>query len=389
MNSLFRNLSILVISGIFLYACGSSSSEKKSGEDSLNYYPPTPQTINKKDFREMYRAIKAFYDTSLLATGFNGGILVAKGGTVVFETYHGSAHLNGKDSITAATPFHIASTTKTFTATGILRLIEQGKLELNDSLQKFFPAFPYKGITVKMLLSQRSGLPNYMNVLEKMGWNKKQRITNKQVLYFFIAKKPNLYYASGTRFNYSNTNFVLLALIIEKVSGKTYKQFITETFFKPLQMNHSFVFEWKDSTAVTPSYRWNGALEPFTFLDETVGDKNIYSTPHDLLKWDQALYTDQLISKTIKDSAFHPYSFEKPGIHNYGLGWRMYTLPENKTILYHNGWWHGNNSCFYRVVTDSLSIIILGNKNNKNTYRVKSMIEALTTLRFAYDAEQE
>ncbi len=389
MNCLLRNLPKLIIAGVFLYACGSPSSSKKNPDDSLYYYPPTPQNISKKDFRVIYRAAKAFYDTSLVATGFNGGMIVAKCGNVIFEKYHGSVELNGKDSITATTPFHIASTSKTFTATGILMLAEKGKLQLNDSLQLFFPAFPYKGITVKMLLSHRSGLPNYMHVLEKMGWNIKQRISNQQVLDFFITKKPDLNYTPGSRFNYSNTNFVLLALIIEKISGQSYHQFITETFFKPLQMNHSFVFQWKDSARVTLSFRWNGDREPFTFLDETVGDKNIYSTPADLLKWDQALYTSQLLSSSIKDSAFTPRSFEKPGIHNYGLGWRMYTLPQNKNILYHNGWWHGNNSCFYRVVTDSLTIIILGNKNNKNTYRVKSLIEAVTPLRFTYDSEQE
>jgi hypothetical protein len=106
------------------------------------------------------------------------------------------------------------------------------------------------------------------------------------------------------------------------------------------------------------------------------------------LKWDQALYTDQLITKSLRDSAFRPYSFEKPGIHNYGLGWRMYTLPQNKNILYHNGWWHGNNSCFYRVVPDSVTIIVLGNKFNRSIYHVKPLIEAMTPLRFTYEGEE-
>jgi CubicO group peptidase (beta-lactamase class C family) len=180
---------------------------------------------------------------------------------------------------------------------------------------------------------------------------------------------------------------VLLALIIEKVSGTSYASFLKENFFTPLQMNDTYVYTHADSARATPSYRWNGVMEAYTWMDETVGDKNIYSTPRDLLKWDQALYGNQILSVAIKDSAFKPYSFEKPGIHNYGLGWRMYTLPQNKTILYHNGWWHGNNSCFYRVVSDSLTIIVLGNKMNQNIYRVKPLIEKLTDLRFSYDSE--
>jgi CubicO group peptidase (beta-lactamase class C family) len=129
-------------------------------------------------------------------------------------------------------------------------------------------------------------------------------------------------------------------------------------------------------------------MEAMTWLDETYGDKNIYSTVRDLLKWDQALYTDYLLTKEWKQKAFSPYSFERPGIHNYGLGWRMYTLPQEKNIVYHNGWWHGNNSCFYRVITDSLTIIVLGNKINNNIYKVKPLIEALTPLRFQYNANE-
>lgn len=387
MNRLLRKLIIIIVTGMLLYACGSSSQQKIVNEDSLDYYPPTPQQLSKKQFRELYRMAATFYDTALNNTGFNGSFLMAKGGNIIFEKQKGAEKLGGKDSITANTSFHIASTSKTFTAMGILYLVQKGKLLLTDSLQKFFPSFPYKGITVQMLLSQRSGLPNYTNAMDKLGWDKTKRVTNQQVVEFFTAKKPDLYYASGTRFNYSNTNFVLLALIIEKTSSTTYKNFMTETFFKPLQMTNTFVFEWKDSATVTPSYRWNGEMEKLDWLDETVGDKNIYSTPRDLLKWDQALYTDQLISKSLREAAFTPYSFEKPGIHNYGFGWRMYTLPQNKTILYHNGWWHGNNSCFYRVVTDSITIIALSNRFNKNTYRVRPLIEAMTPLRFTYEGE--
>lgn len=372
---------------IFLYACGAVSAPQPVLEDSLEYYPPTPQQLSKSAFRELFREVKGFYDTTLLRTGFNGGFLVAKGGNIVYEAYNGFARLQTKDSIKANTPFHIASTSKTFTAAAILFLVDKGQILLTDSIQKFFPGFPYKNITVKTLLSQRSGLPNYMNAMEEAGWNRKQIATNNDVLNFFMTEQPKLMYPSDKRFHYSNTNFVLLALIIEKVSNKSYAAFLKEIFFTPLQMNDTYVYTHADSLRATPSYRWNGTMEGYTWMDETVGDKNIYSTPRDLLKWDQALYGNQVLSIAMKDSAFKPYSFEKPGIHNYGLGWRMYTLPQNKTIIYHNGWWHGNNSCFYRVISDSLTIIILGNKKNQNIYRVKPLIEKVTDLRFNYGEE--
>ena len=270
----------------------------------------------------------------------------------------------------------------------VLKLAEEGKLNINDSLQKFFPGFPYEGMTVKILLNQRSGLPNYAYFLEKLKWDNKVKVTNEDVLNTLIVHKPQLQYPVNRRFNYSNTNFVLLALVIEKVSGMSYADYLAETFFKPLYMTNTKVFNRADSATVTPSYMWNGVQEAFTYLDVTYGDKNIYSTVRDLLKWDQALYSNKLFKQATLDSAFQPYSFEKPGIHNYGLGWRMYSLANDKKIIYHNGWWHGNNSTFYRVVPDSVTIIILGNKFNRNIYRVKPLIEALTPLRFSYeDAE--
>jgi len=135
----------------------------------------------------------------------------------------------------------------------VLKLAEGGKLNINDSLQKFFPQFPYSGMTVKMLLSQRSGLPNYGYYLEKFNWNNKVKISNEEVLNTLIEYKPDLQFTMNRRFNYCNTNFVLLALIIEKVSGKSYADYIDQTFFKPLHMNHSYVFNWNDSATATPT----------------------------------------------------------------------------------------------------------------------------------------
>lgn len=381
-----RTFFYYIAATLLLSGCGATSAKKKNKaeEDIIN---TAANSLSKAEADRCRRIAEDFYDSSLKRTGFNGAMLVAKKGQIVFEQYNGFAHLKGKDSITANTPFHIASTTKTFTAMAVLKLAEEGKLNINDSLQKFFPGFPYEGMTVKILLNQRSGLPNYAYYLEKIKWDNNVKVTNEDVLQTLIQHKPNLQNAVNRRFNYSNTNFVLLALIIERVSGKSYGDYLQEAFFTPLQMTSTKVFSRNDSATVTPSYMWNGVQEAFTYLDVTYGDKNIYSTVKDLLKWDQALYGNKLFKQSTLDSAFQPYSFEKPGIHNYGFGWRMYTLANNNKIIYHNGWWHGNNSTFYRVLPDSLTIIILGNKFNRNIYRVKPLIEALTPLKFSYGEE--
>jgi len=141
-----------------------------------------------------------------------------------------------------------------------------------------------------------------------------------------------------------------------------------QKFFGPLQMKNTYVFTLKDTLTATPSFNYNGNYWNFDFLDGTYGDKNIYSTPQDLLKWDQALYTDQVLSKPLLDSAFAPYSFEKPSIHNYGLGWRLQLLPNGKKVVYHFGKWHGFNAAFARLMDEKATIIILGNRFTRSIY---------------------
>ena len=366
---------IIIFTLLLSLACNHSSENAKAEEDSLKYYPVTPPKMGKEEFRQYYRKLNEFFDTSLLRSGFNGGILIAKDGNILYEKYTGKRDLRKADTITKVTPFHLASASKPFTAMATLRLVQEGKLSLNDTITKFFPGFPYSGITIKMLLNHRSGLPNYLYFMSNNKWGilpdgkwNKQMATNYDMLKMLIEKKPDPTGRPDSRFTYSNTNYVLLALIIEKVSGKSFPDFMRDKFFIPLKMNNSFVFTLKDTLTATPSFTAGGTYWNNDFLDATYGDKNIYSTPEDMLKWDQALYTEQVLNRAMLDSAFAPGSFEKPGIHNYGLGWRMQLLPNGKKVLYHFGKWHGNNAAFARLTDEKATIIILGNKFNRNIY---------------------
>jgi CubicO group peptidase (beta-lactamase class C family) len=358
---------------VLIYGCNEAASNSKivHHEDSLQYYPPTPKQLDKQEFRQYHRILSSYFDSLLLKRGFNGGILVAKDGAIVYEKYAGYADLRKKDSLTSSTPMHIASTGKTFTAMALLRLVQENKLSLSDSVQKFFPGFPYKDITVRMLLSHRSGLPNYLYFMETEKRNKRY-ISNNDVLDYLVTKKPNMSFTAGRRFNYCNTNFVLIALIIEKISGKSFPAFMQEQVFGPLQMKNTYVFTLVDTATATPSFKANGGYWQNDMTDGTYGDKNIYTTPQDLLKWDQALYTEQFLTKPFLDSAFTPSSNERPSIHNYGLGWRMLMIPNGKKVIYHFGRWHGCNAAFARLVDEKVTIIILGNKYNSNIYRTAS-----------------
>ncbi|HEV8081328.1 MAG TPA: serine hydrolase domain-containing protein [Chitinophagaceae bacterium] len=370
-----KKLQILFSFSILYISCSSDagSSSKKAYKDSVLYHQVAPGKLSTTDFKRYYDAINAFYDTNLVARNFNGAILVAKNGQIIFEKYHGYFDLDKKDTLTEHSAFHLASVSKTFTAMATLKLAEEGRLTLDDDVKTFFPSFPYNNITIKMLLSHRSGLPNYLYFMEQLGWNKTAYCDNNDVLNYLIQYQPPISHQPNTHFSYCNTNYVLLALIIEKASGSTYSEYLQHTFFTPLKMNDTYVFTLADTQKAMPSYNWRGRAEPLTFLDKAYGDKNIYSTVKDLLKWDQALYNDQLFNQETLKEAFTPYSNEKPGIKNYGYGWRMNNYPTGKKIIFHGGWWHGSNTMLMRLIQDSATIIILGNRYNRNVYEAKKI----------------
>lgn len=379
-----------LICALLFVKCSSGNSEKlKNGlADSVSYTAPAAGKINKEEFDRYFKAIETFYDANLIGRGFNGGILVAKKGTVIFERYNGYSNYSKKEFINEHSAFHLASVSKTFTAMATLKLAELGKLKLDDDVSLYLPGFPYPGVTIKMLLSHRSGLPNYIYFLQLLGWDITKVSTNKDVLDYMIKFKPPLTHTPGKSFNYCNTNYALLALVIEKVSGTSYPDFLKNYFFKPLKMEDTYVFTMADSAKALPSYDWRWRPEVFNFLDGEYGDKNIYSTPRDLLKWDQALSNNQLFSKLTLEEAFTPYSNEKPGVKNYGLGWRMNIYPNGKKIIFHTGWWHGNNTILVHLIQDSVAIIVLGNKYNRVVYEAKKLANLFEPY-FNTDEEEE
>jgi CubicO group peptidase (beta-lactamase class C family) len=357
-------------------SCGSGSGrgDKNQSDSLLISLPPVP-ALSAADMARYKGACELWYDTMLKNRGFNGGILVAKNGNIVFENYMGTGHLKSTDTVTGKTPFHIASVSKTFTAMAVLKLAQEGKLNLDDEFVKYFPQFNYPGVTIRSLLNHRSGLPNYVHFMEKAGWDKKRYLENTDVLNYLVDHKSTLANIGrpDTRFSYCNSNYALLALLIEKIGAMSYARYMQEAFFKPLQMHNSFVFDTSMLQTVIPSYDWKGELIPYNFLDVVYGDKNIYSTPQDLLTWDKALYSGKLFTDSSLMEAFAPYSNERPGIRNYGLGWRMNIYPNGKKMLYHNGWWHGNNASFIRLLDDSATIIVVGNKFNRNIYHAREL----------------
>ncbi len=332
--------------------------------DTLSFPPLSGEEIKKYN-----QQLTHFFDTGLLKSSFNGAILIAKNGTPVYEKYYGIIEEHSTDSLTPITPFHIASVSKTFTGLAVVKLAQEGKLNLNDDVQKFFPEFPYPGITVKLLLNHRSGLSNYIHFIpESKKWGAKDKIYNNDVLNYIIKNRPPLNASTDKKFYYSNTNYLLLACIVEKVTGESFPAYMKRTVFDPLEMHDTYVYTPDGDALPMLSQTPKGQAWANDNLDLTYGDKNIYSTVRDLLKWDQAIYKLKVVKQQWLDSAFTPYSHEKAGIHNYGLGFRLLTLPNGKRVNYHYGRWHGFNAAFAHLVDENATIIITGSRFTKAVY---------------------
>ena len=362
---------------IALFSChsGTSSAQPAHADTIRMITLNKPVPLDANEYNRLHDACEHWYDSALLKRGFNGGMIVAKNGNIVFEAYHGTGHLPGHDTVNENTPFHIASVSKTFTAMAVLKLWQDGKLNIDDEAAKYLIGFNYPGITVRTLLNHRSGLPNYIYFMEDLGWDKSQFIHNSDVLNYLIERKAELKNIAppNVHFTYCNTNYALLALIVEKITGKKFQDYLKQSFFFPLGMKNSFIYNSEDSMQVNPSYDWKGRIMPFNFLDRVYGDKNVYTTPRDMLTWDRALSSGKIFKQETLDQAFTPYSNEKPGIRNYGLGWRMNIFPTGRKMIYHNGWWHGNNASFIRLIEDSATIIVLGNKFNRAIYHAHDL----------------
>lgn len=308
--------------------------------------------------------IDSFFKAMNYRQRFNGNVLIAHNGKVLFSGSFGFANYKKKTELTDSSEFQLGSVSKQFTATAIMKLEEQGKLKFDDSIQQFYPDFPYHGITVRELLDHRSGLPNYMYLCSSVNKDENGFIDNQQVVDYLTRYHPSRYFRPDLRFNYSNTNYCLLAAIVEKISGESFSQFMTDHFFQPLGMKHTFIYDKTDT--VIPNrvqgYNANYNRSGIDFLDGVTGDKGVYSTTADMLKWDQALYTNQVINQKTLKQAFAPHG-RWMRQRNYGYGWWLMPFGDD-TLTYHDGWWHGFNCAFIRDVKYHNTIIVLSNHVN-------------------------
>ena len=341
------------------------------------------------------KVLKAF-DSILIKHKFNGQILIAKDDYVILDSSIGFTNFKDSIKINRTTPFHLASVSKTFTGMMCMKLFEEKKLDFNDLVIKYLPLFPYKNVTVSELLSHTSVLPDYANfiTMEKREFIKKSSntdlhklsevelnyFTNEDILQYIINYSPSPVSNSKKEFIYCNTNYVILAIIIERITNMDYPSVLKKYIFDKYGLNNTFVFNKNNIEKYIPSYKENNEIWGIEKFDLIYGDKNIYSTAIDLYLWDNILKSTAFLKKETTSYAYEPKSILTKENKTYGYGWRL-VFPENQEkIIYHNGWWHGNNTALIRLIEKNAVIIILGNRYNDYIYSHKRFVEILRNM---------
>jgi CubicO group peptidase (beta-lactamase class C family) len=372
----------LFILGIFLImflSCGNSDfSLRKEAKETA----PGPNAVT--EMNAFHRLIASRLDSmfnGLHRTGaFNGSILVAKKGAIIFKKTLGFCNKENNCQLNDSSMFQLASVSKVITATAVLMLHERELIDLDKPFTFYFPDFPYQDITVKQMLAHRSGLPNYIYALNSEIYQPNYKMSNSDMYAYLKVKNPKIYLKPNTHFNYCNTNYALLALLVEKVSGKYFSQFLKEELFDPLGMKNTRTITEIDLSHpnVTKPYDEKWKTVDMDASDYVLGDKSLYSTAYDLYLFSEAMYHNRVIKAETQELAYAAYSKEKK-LTNYGLGWRIkdHKDPARKEV-YHNGWWHGYRSSFHRRLNDSLTVIVLSNQLNRaayQTYRIYQILD--------------
>lgn len=312
--------------------------------------------------------------------GFHGVILVAKDGKLIYETAVGSADFKKhRRQVTVDDVFQLASVSKQFTAMSIMMLAEQGKLGYDDTITKYIPELPYKDVTIRQCLNHTGGFPNYMWLVEHK-WDKERAPSNEEVIAMMAEYKLPPYFSPGRRFDYSNTGYMVLATIVQRISGKPFADYVQDNIFTPLGMEHSYVYSaaTDDSMPGTVDgyiHKWRryrvAGEDP---NNGCVGDKNVFSTAADLLRWDNALNNNTLISDSTMALAFTHGETRRHRSINYGFGYR---LKETNGIkyAYHHGLWNGFRTAFVKDLTNGYTYILLNNTSTSVKTKLLDRLE--------------
>lgn len=306
-------------------------------------------------------------------------VLVLQHGRVVFERGYGVAELSSRTKITPATNFRLASVSKQFTAMAVMLLVHDGKLRYEDHLTDIFPDFPEYGrnITVRELLQHTSGLKDYEDLMAPV--DPKTPVEEIQIqdagVLDLLKRETSTKFTPGAKWDYSNSGYVVLGLVVQKISGKTFPEFLHERIFAPLGMNNTVAYVRGKHQIANRAFghsRENGQWKQTdqSPTSATLGDGGIYSSLEDLAKWDRALRENTLLSAREMQAALRPVKVAEgqptepdgsPAA--YGFGWFLNPYKGNKR-MWHYGETMGFRTAIQRFEKDDLTIVVLCNRSD-------------------------
>ena len=298
---------------------------------------------------------------------FNGGILITKDGEPTLAKTYGFTNSKKTEKLNNNSSFRLASISKQFTASGIMLLKEKELINYDDIVSKYISNFPYDNVTIRNLLNQTSGIPDsYLDLAEKSK-DKIGILTNEKAIKLLVENKPKANFQPNEKYEYSNTNYIILARIIELVSNQSFEKFMKDNIFIPLEMYDTRVWN-----LISEDKTFKGKTDGFedlageireikpTFIDGVAGDGGVFSSINDFVKWDKFWYGNKLISEENLKEAFTRPTLNNGEKSNYGFGWVIV----NDEVVMHNGAWLAANTYFVRNTKKKTSFVLLDNSSN-------------------------
>ncbi len=365
-----RFLVFIVFFFLIVFSCNNAPIEDEKTEKDFTVRPVI--SCDTTSVRLKAEWIDSIFTRMSKGYWFNGAVAYLERGCLIYQDAFGLSNFRTKDSLSISSPFQLASVSKMFAAMSAMMLHEEGKLDYDADIRTYLPSFPYDSVTVRLLMTHRSGLSRYMTLAHEEWTDKTVPMTNQDMLDLFAEHVPKPYFLPDKGFHYCNTNYALLACVIEAITGMQYADFVEENIFDPLGMDDSFVYHMNGDTTVSfyvetevmgHTYRgWRPRRVRNEYLNGVTGDKGVYTSIEDLAKFDQAITFNLLVSDTTMQEAFRrgsPKYWRRKN--NYGFGWRIKESEDSSA--FHFGWWKGYRAYYIRDMQAQKTLIVLSNKD--------------------------
>ena len=329
----------------------------------------------------------AKFTSDMKSKGFTtGNILVYENEEIVFQSSDGLRSIDPIDSLTLNSQFRLASVSKQFTAVAIMKLKQAGNLDYDQKVNTILTDFPHDNITIKHLLHHTSGIADYIEMPRIR--TKRYILGNNEVLDIFYNSNPKLNFQPGEEFEYSNTGYLVLASIVEKISKQHFRDFLKENIFEPLEMNSTILYNYQEANDPNMPNRVFGyrktenkkdyELNDYHVVNNVRGDGGIYSTLNDLYKWNMALVNYKVLPKEYLDEAWSWGTLNNGEKIIYGFGWFRFLEDKTKPkTVFHCGGWVGFATYLFNEIETKSGYIVLTNNSTRVIFDIKNAIDSI------------